>query len=241
MCWRSGHASRTIFPIQRFGIERTVELIGTVVDMIWDSYPWKNQLVADAEIIERWASKTQVTQRRSTLIERKVFLAAYAIRKLYENYKLWTAFHERSLPSLTYPAKSRSITPLNAHNIEQLYDFDRPKTEAVSARHLMDIIVHSLVFSEVLGDDLTVEGFLVTSDRKSNCVWGIKIGPFVKLMRDVGNDYPPTSRIAGNPETGEFVVWQGQDSPPKSFEDPAHRIVNEYLQAKRKDNTPLNT
>jgi hypothetical protein len=209
--------------------------------MIWESYPWKSQLVADAEIIRRWASKTQVTDRRSTLIERKVFLAAYAIRKLYESFKLSTAFRERSLPCLTYPAKSGSITPLNVHKVVELYDFDRPKTEAVSARHLMDIIVHSLVFSEMLGDDLTVEGFLVTSDRRRNCLWQIETGLFVNLMRDVGNDYPPTSQMARNPETGDFVVWQGQGAPPKSFEDRAHRIVNEYLQAKVKDNTTLNT
>jgi hypothetical protein len=193
--------------------------------MIFDSYPWKEQLVADAEIVRRWASRTKVTQRRSTLIERKIFLAAYTIRKLDDNYKLSTTFRERSLACRKFPAKSRNITLLDAHNIEQLYDFDCAKTEAISARHLMDIIVHSLVFFEVLGDDLSVEGFLVTSDRRKSWLWEINISAFVKLMHDVGTDYPPSAHWARNPKTGELVVWQGNGAPPASFEDQAHRIL----------------
>ena len=71
--------------------------------MIWESYPWKNQLIADAAIIKRWASKTQHTQRRSMLIERKVFLAAYIIRKLDDDYKLHP-----------YSATGRSVAALTA-------------------------------------------------------------------------------------------------------------------------------
>lgn len=193
--------------------------------MIFDSYPWKNQLRADAVILRRWASKTRVTQRRSMLMERKVFLAAYVIRKLDDDYKLSTAFHDRSLPCRTYPAKSKSVTPLNAHKIDQLYDFNCAQTGTISVRHLMDMIVHSLVFFELLGDDFTVEAFLVTSDRRKTCLREITIDAFVKLMHDVGNNYPSTLRRVRNPDTDAFVVWQGNGSPPASFEDRAQRII----------------
>jgi hypothetical protein len=195
--------------------------------MIWESSPWKDQLILDAEIIQRWASKTRMSARRSTLLERKIFVSAYAIRKLYESYKLSTAFHDRSLACCTYPAKASSITPLSNHRVEKLYDLYRPNTETVFARHLMDIIIHSLVFLEVLRDedDQAVEAFLVTSDRKRNCLWEIKTGQFVKLMRNVGSDYPSAARWVTNPKTGKFVVWQGNDAPPASFEDQAHRIL----------------
>jgi hypothetical protein len=193
--------------------------------MIWESYPWKNQLIVDAEIIQRWASQTRMSERRSTLLERKIFVSAYAIRKLYENYKLSTAFHDRSLACCTYPAKASNITPLNNHRVEKLYDLHRRNTETVFARHLMDIIIHSLVFLEVLRDDQAVEAFLVTCDRKKNCLWEIKTGQFVKLMRDVGNDYPPDAHWVTNPKTGKFVVWQGNGAPPASFEDQTHRTL----------------
>jgi hypothetical protein len=86
----------------------------------------------------------------------------------------------------------------------------------------MDMIVHSLVFFEMLGDDLSVEGFL-TSDRRKSCLWEIKTNAFVKLMHDVGKDYPATAQWARNPNTGEFVAWQGNGAPPASLEDRAHR------------------
>jgi hypothetical protein len=196
--------------------------------MIWESYPWKNQLLADAAIIKRWASKTQHTERRSILIERKIFLAAYTIRKLDDDDKLSSAFHDRSLACRTYRAKSKRIAPLNAHKIDELYDLDGANTETISARHLMDIIIHSLVFTEVLRDNLTLKAFLVTSDRRKTRLWEIKTDAFVKLMHDVGNDYPPESHRVSNPDTGEFVLWQGNGSPPPSFEARAHRILKTY-------------
>ena len=208
---------------------------GGSVAMIWQSYPWKNQLIADAASIKRWASKTQPTARRSMLIERKVFLAAYTIRKLDHSYKLSSAaFHDRSLACRTYRAKSKRITLLNNHKIDELYDLDCANAETISARQLMDIIIHSLVFGEVLGDDLTLKAFLVTSDRRKSRLWEIKTDAFVELMHDVGNDDPAYAHYVSNPDTGEFVVWQGSSgSPPPSFEERAQRILETVLKSSR--------
>jgi hypothetical protein len=194
--------------------------------MICDSYPWKRQLAADADIIRRWSTKTQQTQRQAMLIERKVFLAAYTIRKLDDDYKLSTALHNRSLRCSTYPAQSKRITSLNNHKIGELYDFNRAKTETLCVRRLMDIIIHNLVF-ELLGDASTVEAFLVTSDRTKASLWEIKIDAFLKLMHDVANDYPPSSRFVCNPGTGQFIVWQGNGSPPASFQRQAQQILTD--------------
>jgi len=196
--------------------------------VIWESHSWKNQLVADAKTIQRWVSKTQHTQRRCTLIERKVFLAAYAIRKLDDDYKLSTKFHDRSFPCRTYPAKSNAITLLNADKVDDLYQLDCAKSETISVRHLMDIIIHNLVFLELLRDDLTVEAFLVTSDRRKTRLWEIRADAFIKLMHDIGNDYPSTFRYVCNPDTEEFVVWQGHGSPPASFEGRAQQIMKHF-------------
>jgi hypothetical protein len=203
---------------------------GGSVAMIWESYPWKNQLIADAASIKRWASKTQPTERRSMLIERKVFLAAYTIRKLDHSYKLSSAFHDRSLQCRTYRLKSKHITLLNNHKIDELYDLDCANAGTISAHQLMDIIIHSLVFGEVLGDDLTLKAFIVTSDRRKTRLWEIKTDAFVELMNDVGNDYPASAHWVSNPDTGELVVWQGSSgSPPPSFEERAQRILETVL------------
>ena len=81
------------------------------------------------------------------------------------------------------------------------------------------------MFFEVLADDPSVEAFFVTSDRRKSWLWEIKTNAFVKLMHDVGNDYPATYHGVRNPNTGEFAVWQGNGSPPASFQDRANHIL----------------
>lgn len=158
--------------------------------MIWESGPWKDLLLSDATLLERWSAKASVTERRSMLIERKVFLAAYTIRKLYEAQKLSTRFRDQSLRCRTYPALSDRITR-HSVRLEELYDFDSPHDRAIAVRDLIDLIIHSFVFSEFLREDMMVEGFLVASDkRRYDRLWLIEMKAFIRLMRQVGGDYP---------------------------------------------------
>jgi hypothetical protein len=110
--------------------------------MIWESGPWKDLLLNDAALLERWSAKASVTDRRSMLIERKVFLAAYTIRKLYEAQKLSTSFRDRSVRCWTYPAISNRITHLSV-GLDKLYDFGCAEQRVIAARDLIDLIILS--------------------------------------------------------------------------------------------------
>jgi len=55
--------------------------------MIHESRPWRALLAKDAEIIDRWTAKQKWTGHRSVLLERKIFQAAYSMRKLAEAKK----------------------------------------------------------------------------------------------------------------------------------------------------------
>jgi hypothetical protein len=120
--------------------------------VIWESGPWKDLLVTDANLLERWCAKTSVTERRSMLIERKVFLAAYTIRKLYEAQKLSTSFRDQSLRCRTYPAIFDRITH-HSVGLDELYDFGSTEERVIAGRDLIDLIIHSFVFSELLSGD----------------------------------------------------------------------------------------
>lgn len=135
--------------------------------MIWESGPWKDALLADADLLERWARKPKVTERRSLLIEREVFLAAYTMRKLWEAQTLSTSFRDRCLHCLTYPAISTRITHSNNHRLQELYDLDSSEERSIAACDPIDLIIHSFIFSEFLREDMTVAGFFITSDRRT--------------------------------------------------------------------------
>jgi hypothetical protein len=94
------------------------------------------------------------------LIERKVFLAAYTIRKLFEAQKLSTSLRDQSLRCWTYPAISDMIT-LHSVGLDKLYNLGSPEERVITWRDLIDLIIHSFIFSELLAEDWTVEGFFV--------------------------------------------------------------------------------
>jgi hypothetical protein len=204
--------------------------------MIWESGPWKDQLLADAALLERWAAKGKMPERRSLLIERKVFLAAYAIRKLHEAQKLSTSFGHWSFRCRTYPAVSDRITFSNNHKLDELYDFDTPEEKVIAARHLIDLIIHSFAFAEFLRDDMTVEGFLVTSDRRRyDRLWFVEMLAYVRLMRNVGNDYPPGTTGVFNRDRNDWEMWQGYGDPPVEFQRRMKKILCDQWGARRAD------
>ena len=195
--------------------------------MIWESGPWKDLLLNDAALLERWSAKASVTERRSMLIERKVFLAAYTIRKLYEAQKLSTSFRDRSLRCRTYPAISDRITH---HSVElnKLYDFNFSEERVIAVRDLIDLVIHSFVFSEFLREDLTVGGFLVTSDKKRyDCLWFVEMKVFICLMRQVGSDFPSTMTGVFDRDKNDWELWQGHGDPPAEFMRRKEKILHE--------------
>jgi hypothetical protein len=186
--------------------------------MIWESYPWKEQLLMDADVVERWANKQSVTERRSFIIERKIFLSAYSIRKLLEAQKLSTEFSHRIIDCCAHPAISDRINHINNHRIPELYDLSRKNKTALRVMHLLNLIIHSFIFSEILDEAERIDGFHVTSDRyRYKCIWAISIATLLSLMRDVGSDYPSTAVRYWNRHKNNWEIWQGNGEPPADF------------------------
>lgn len=197
--------------------------------MIWESAPWKEKLLADADLLERWSTKKRISQRRSFLVEQRVFLAAYAIRKLIEAGKLSSSFEGRAMECQTFSAVSDYITVKNSHRIHELYDLECPIKRVISAMDLINVIIHSFIFSEALGDDDSIDGFFVTSDRKRyDCLWWVDVGQYIRLMREVGHDYPACSHAVFDDEKNEWVEWRGTGNPPPYIEEKLNATIGRY-------------
>lgn len=193
--------------------------------MINESWPWKRRLAKDADIIERWAAKPKITDRRSFLLEEKIFLAAYAMRKLVEANKLSSSFEGSSINCRIFPPISDEITAANHHKIDELYDFSRVSRRTIGARDLLDLVIHSFVFAEALGDDHTVDGFLITSDRRRyNFLWFIHVPEFTHLMRKVASDYPSTVIQVFDQGVNDWFSWRGKGEPPQCVRRKIERI-----------------
>jgi hypothetical protein len=116
--------------------------------MIWESWPWRQSLLRDAETLARWGKKNP-SDRRAFLIEHKVFNGAYGIRKLYQAKKLSSSFDDLSIQCLIYPGQAKTISLQDSHKWNDHYDFEDSRRDTIPAKRLIDMIIHSFTFAEV--------------------------------------------------------------------------------------------
>ncbi len=90
--------------------------------MIFESHPWKQQLLRDASSLKR-ISKTPLNDdnedRLLTRLERLILVGAYSMRKLQESGKLSTDWTAIKLQCFRFAfVGADAPTALNAHRIE---------------------------------------------------------------------------------------------------------------------------
>ena len=198
--------------------------------MIHESAPWKAELLKDADMIERWAQKQSASERRSFLIEKKVFISAYAMRRLFEGEKLTSGLNSLSIAAKEFvPLPGRELTWWKTHSFEKVFDLSTPVRHSVGASDLLNVIIHSKLFAECIYDmnDLRCIGFFVTSEKRNDHLWLVPISSYTKLIREVGSDYPSSARIVFDAETGKHFSWRGHGEPPTDVARKMNRIVGD--------------
>lgn len=186
--------------------------------MIWDSGPWRDYLCTDARALQRRAATRRVTEKRSAFIERTIFLAAYSMRRLDDAKKLSTSWRGRAVKCSRFPLTGKVPHLMNWHHLERHYDVAHGKPGTIGARDVCDLVIHSLIFAALTGNERTIEGIFVTSDhRKAEGLWLFGIGAITQLMVQTAHDDPSTALMSQSPETGEWDVWAGNGEPPDSW------------------------
>ncbi len=173
-------------------------------------------LSKDAEIIQRWSAKNAVTERRSFLIEKKVFLAAYAIRKLIQAGKLSSSFEDRGIRCDAYPArKERQLTRHNNHQLDRAFDFDAAEKRTIGVPDLLDMVIHSLVFAKDMNENQSILGFLTTSEKSRSHLWNVSLIKYLAVMRLAANDYPSALVRVPKGDSDDWIEWRGHGKPPR--------------------------
>lgn len=174
--------------------------------MIWESGPWKDGLLRDADQLGRWAVRKSRIAQRDTLIEKKIFMAAYAIRKLFEANKVSAIIENGSVPCSTFRRLETTVTPWNWHRLDELFDIHAPKRISLSATALINQLIHSYIFMLNVDEAERVEGFYVTSGHaKKQKLFSVNMGDFCHLMRAVGENYP-ASMIIEKRDDGSYRI-----------------------------------
>src|SRR5690349_4131272 len=147
--------------------------------MIWESCYWKNDFLRDADIVERWSVK-RPNQRQFALLEKKIMIAAYTIRKLSEAYKISDHLVSATTQVRCYNAIGSKVHVMNWHNVSRHYNLDNFSIKRLAWRFICNQIIHSFIF--LLNSDHEngmIDGFLVSSDReKAASMYGVMLKDF---------------------------------------------------------------
>lgn len=165
--------------------------------MIWESWPWKRALIHDVNIIRSW-SKKRSSARQETLLEKKIFISAYSIRKLIEAYKLTDRVKNTKIKCGRIENLGR-VPDLLTTQYEKFFDFSKCKIEHIPLLFLCNQIIHSFIFYFEAGNKHgeRITAFYVTSDRKKNaCIYRVLISDYCKMIDKVGRDFVTSSRWA---------------------------------------------
>lgn len=175
--------------------------------MIWESYPWKQQLLRDSGLLKRLAGQDRETgTHKDFVFEQKIFLSAYAIRKLFDANKLTDDLRDWGIQCEQFARTSKEFTPSNWHRIEELYDLMQPCPVTWNARRLLDQIIHSYVFMLSGDQSGKVTGFIITSDRdKEKHLLLVPLANFCEYMREVGRNHPTHVHTWFDDTTGKWL------------------------------------
>jgi len=175
--------------------------------MIYESHYWKSDLLKIAKRLTNRKTQKKWFETSLAKIEQDVMLGFYIIRKLREAKKLSDTVSGQRLNIKAYPAKGITVTYLNWHKLDELYDFSSANGQTRYLGYLCDQIIHSYVFLADIDEARKLNGILFCSDQKRNTeIYSLSLDQIVKVFEKVGNDYPSRSTWEFNSETNDYDV-----------------------------------
>jgi hypothetical protein len=185
--------------------------------VIWESKPWKDDLLANARLLKRLQPKRR-SARWEYEIERVVFISVYAMRKLWEAGKHSSAWQNRLSPCSLHKPKGKHVDRLNWHRLGELYHLENSENVSLTAIELCNRLIHSFVFVVVSGPRRTIDGFFFTSDQtRHRGLWFIEFSEILALLTETGRDYPSSGHMVRDPRTNDWVQWSGHGDPPNEW------------------------
>lgn len=160
--------------------------------MIFESYPWKQDLHRFAEDINKFNCAELLSKddgEAYIAIEKAVFYSAFVIRKLIE-------CKEKVSDDIdSYKIKVKGIVPTKHMNFknripsEETHDWNKVSTYTKSGKDICNWLIHSYVFIFCCKDDSTYGSFLVSSDLdKDKCLYEVQLDDWVNFMDYVYTD-----------------------------------------------------
>ena len=160
--------------------------------MIYESQYWKKQLIKSAaKINRRMTTKRIWTVEQIGGFEQEVMIGFYMIRKLMDAKKLTNIICSTKIEGEKYMNNGRTVTLLNNHNPDKLYNLNTPFVQKFDLKFLINQIVHSYLFYpdfEEMSDGIYAldKLYFTSDDNRNKFLYSIKISDIINLFVKVG-------------------------------------------------------
>ncbi len=132
--------------------------------MIYESAPWKNEVIRIANKIECRKNQKRWTEQSFFLLEKEVFLGFFCIRKLMESNKISTNLQKENIELAVYPVGEKAITLLNQDDFSELYNLCDGNVEMISYWNICNQFIHSSIFAPFIPTGKSLIGIYMASD-----------------------------------------------------------------------------
>jgi len=174
--------------------------------MIYDSVPWKEELLRSANKLERVQGKKKWSEHTAFVIEREIMIGAFIIRRLNEAKKLSDGIVRAPVSVKRHELFASPPDIWNSVEPWKQFDLETSITEKITLSKMCNQIIHSWSWL-VHGDDRIVDGIYVTSDRdRSRCLYYIEIETLIEVFRSVGKESIVSMKMKTNSH-GERIFY----------------------------------
>ena len=183
--------------------------------MIWESWPWKKELLVLAnkleELLDAYSSEQTEEEYCLTVfnLEKTIFYSAFIIRKLIENRKLTDKCSKQKIIVQVFLATDTQPSIRNTLGIEMGVDFNLEHNNSIEfpLGKLMNEIIHSFLLEwEVDSDGILKTIFISSYKNQKNRSIGLGFQDYLKAIRNIANDEVTSSQYYLDPETGKFIA-----------------------------------
>ena len=158
------------------------------------SYPWKHQLLRQAEALHDLVAPHRWGEASAVRLEETVVLGFYAIRRLINAFLLGDAVVHRPVPMTAFPALRTTGVLVGEAPFERLYDLKSGRAASHDLLFLCHQVMHNCVFATYFNREKVLQGVYITSDHQRKvALYGIDIRTVEDLFLQVGQDHPGVS------------------------------------------------
>jgi hypothetical protein len=159
--------------------------------MILESYPWKEDLLKMAKLIDRYNTPSHFrwnSEKTYYNLEKTIFTSAFIIRKLIDCKKVSDEVEFYRFDKLLKYKSAKKFDNIHKWIDDKSYEWGKHAKVSLCARYICNSLIHSLIFGFSFQNDKVYSFFIASDKDKDSFLLEIPLNLWVNYMTYVGED-----------------------------------------------------